>query len=39
MTFSDRIATAAPSRSPLRIPWMKRGMSMPVGQAAVQGAA
>jgi hypothetical protein len=37
--FSSNIACAAPSMSPLRIDWMKRGMSMPVGQAAVQGAA
>jgi len=39
MMFSDRIVSAAPSMSPLRIDWMNRGMSMPVGQAAVHGAA
>ena len=38
MMFSLRMVWAEPLRLPLRIFWMKPGMSMPVGQAVVQGA-
>ena len=38
MMFSLRMVCAEPLRLPLRIFWMKPGMSMPVGQAVVQGA-
>ena len=39
MMFALRIVWAEPLRLPLRIFWMKLGISMPVGQAVVQGAA
>ena len=38
MMFALRMVWAEPLRLPLRIFWMKPGMSMPVGQAVVHGA-
>jgi hypothetical protein len=36
--FSAKIVSAAPFGLPVRISRMNKGMSMPVGQAATQGA-
>jgi hypothetical protein len=36
--FADRIRRAEPRTLPVAIFWMKPGMSIPVGQASMQGA-